>query len=133
MSDRQACRPRPGRGMGPAGASLALGLLLLATCAGPGPRPGSAEAREHAETVAACRQRADEMYNIRHRDAIYAGPSQVNTPFSADDTANTPGRGLSQMYERDSMVTDCVRNTGAEGDRTPEQGALPPPAPAARP
>jgi hypothetical protein len=32
------------------------------------------------------------------------------------------------------MMSDCVRNTGAEGNRTPEQGAPPPPpGPVARP
>ena len=45
-------------------------------------------------------------------------------------------RGLSALFERDSMMSDCIRNTGAEGDRTlePEQGPLPPgPGPIARP
>lgn len=116
--------------------SPALILFLLAACAGPGPQLGTGQARADAETAAACRQRADDVYNMRHRDSIYAPPSQVNTPFSANYQPGVQDRGLSALFERDSMVSDCERNTGAEGDRTPEQGALPPPPgpnPVARP
>ncbi len=113
---------------------LALMLFLLAGCAEPGAPPGSAQAQANEQTAVACRQRADELYNIRHRDTIYAPASQVNTPFSANYQPGIPDRGLSQLYERDSMVSDCERNTGAEGDRTPDPGTSPPgPTPIARP
>lgn len=106
---------------------LALVLALLAGCALPGaPPPGSPQAQANAQTAAACRQRADDLYNIRHRDTIYAPASQVNTPFSANYQPGVPDRGLSQLYEHDSMVRDCERNLGAEGDRTPDQGTPPP-------
>lgn len=127
-------RLRPGGGVRAAGAPLALIMLLLAACAGPGgPPPGSAQAQANAETAAACRQRADAVYNMRHRDTIYAPPSSVNTPFSADYAPGVEDRGLSQLFERDSMVSDCVRNTGTESGRTPEQGTAPAPNPVARP
>jgi hypothetical protein len=114
---------------------LSLGLLLfvLAACAGPGPQLGG-QAQADAQTAAACRQRADEVYNMRHRDTIYAAPSEVNTPFSANYQPGVQDRGLSQIFERDSMVSDCERNIGAEGNRTPEQDTSPPgPGPVARP
>ncbi len=115
--------------------ALATLLALLAGCALPGaPAPGSPQAQANEQTAAACRQRADALYNIRHRDAIYAPASQVNTPFSANYQPGVPDRGLSDLYERDSMVSDCERNTGSEGDRTPDDAALPPVnAPVARP
>jgi hypothetical protein len=115
--------------------ALATLLALLAGCAFPGaPQPGSPQAQANEQTAAACRQRADALYNIRHRDAIYAPASQVNTPFSANYQPGVPDRGLSDLYERDSMVSDCERNTGSEGDRTPDDAALPPVnAPVARP
>jgi len=123
----------PSGGVGSAGAALAL-IVLLAACAGPGPQPGGAQVQANAATAAACRQRADQVYNMRHRDTIYAPPSDINTPFSANYAPGIGDRGLSDVFERDSMVSDCVRNTGAEGDRTPEQqGTLPPPNPVARP
>jgi hypothetical protein len=113
---------------------LVLLLSVLAACDGPAPLPASGQARADAQTVAACRQRADDVYNMRHRDTIYAPPSDVNTPFSANYAPGSEDRGLSQLFERDSMMSDCVRNTGAEGNRTPEQGAPPPPpGPVARP
>jgi predicted small lipoprotein YifL len=113
---------------------LALILFMLAACTEPAPLPASGQARANAETAAACRQRADEVYNMRHRDTIYAPPSEVNTPFSANYQPGVQDRGLSAIFERDSMVSDCERNIGAEGDRTPEQGASPPgPGPGAAP
>jgi hypothetical protein len=104
---------------------------LLAGCVDPGAPPGSAQSLANAQTAAACRQRADQVYNMRHRDTIYSPPADVNTPFSAGYAPGEEDRGLSRLFERDSMVSDCVRNTGAEGDRTPEseQGTLPPPGP----
>ena len=114
---------------------LALPVLLLAACAGPGgPAPGSPQAQANAQTAEACRQRADEVYNMRHRDTIYAPPADVNAPFSGSYAPGSEFRNLSGIYERDSMVSDCERNTGVEGTRTPEQGAPPPGyGPVARP
>jgi hypothetical protein len=113
----------------------ALPVLLLAACAGPGgPAPGSPQAQANAQTAEACQQRADEVYNMRHRDTIYAPPADVNTPFSGSYAPGVEDRTLSGIYERDSMVSDCERNTGVEGSRTPEQGAPPPGyGPVARP
>ena len=104
-----------------------LALPLLAGCAGGQPLTGEALANE--QTVTACRQRADQAYAITHRDQIYATGSQVNTPFSANYQPDNPSRGLSDLYEHDQMVDDCIRNTGAEGSRTPQL----PPAPQSQP
>jgi hypothetical protein len=126
---------------------LALALCLPAGCVEQGPPPGSAQAQANAQTAAACRQRADQVYNTQHRDTIYAPPAEVNTPFSASYGPGEEDRGLSALFERDSIMSDCVRNTGAEGDRTPDTQqatspsgpmapvhlAPPPPGPLARP
>lgn len=111
-----------------------LGVLLsiqLSACAYPGaPPPGSREAQERQDLVAACEHRADEAYDITHRGDIYAPESQVNTPFSANYQPGIADRGLADLHARDRMVSDCIRNTGAEGTRTPQ---LPSPPPAAHP
>jgi len=115
---------------------LVLLTPLIAGCTFPAPAPPSGEAQEQQGLVAACRQRADEAYNLTHRDQIYASGSQVNTPFSANYQPGVPDRGLSDLFVRDQMVSDCVRNTGSEGSRTPtgnEAGALPNAAPARQP
>lgn len=105
---------------------LALLPLLLGSCTVPlGGPPATPESRAQQSLVEACRHRADEAYNLTHRGDIYAPESQVNTPFSANYLAGVPDRGLSDMYARDQMVSDCVRNTGAEGSRTPTGSELP--------
>lgn len=97
-----------------------IGLLpLMAACA---TQPQTAQSRADAATEAACRQRADEIYNRRYRDQTYNVQQTQNTPFSGNYTT-PPDRGLSQMYTRNSLVRDCIRNTGTETDRS-----LPPPA-----
>jgi hypothetical protein len=112
--------------------SLALGLFLLAACDAPNPPPTSGQARADAATAAACRQRADAVYNERHRDTLYAPPPDVNTPFSAGYAPGEEDRNLSNVFERDSVLSDCERNTGTQGNRTPEHNA-PAPGPVARP
>ncbi|HTW72708.1 MAG TPA: hypothetical protein VME47_22710 [Acetobacteraceae bacterium] len=106
--------------------SLALMPLLLGACTFPlGAPPSTPESRAQQSLLEACRRRADEVYNLTHRGDIYASESQVNTPYSADYQPGLPERGLSQLYARDQMVSDCVRNTGAEGNRTPSGTELP--------
>lgn len=94
-------------------------LVMLAGCAGPplaSPGPGS---QADSATQAACRQRAEEVYDRRHRDSIYSPSQATNTPYSGAYAAGVPNRGLSQIYERDSLIRDCVRNVGTETDRGP--------------
>jgi hypothetical protein len=106
---------------------LALLPLVLAACAIPlGGPPSTPESRAQQSLLNACRRRADEAYDVTHRGDIYAPESQVNTPFSANYLPGVPDRGLSEQYEHDQMVSDCVRNTGAEGSRTPTSTGLPP-------
>lgn len=100
-------------------------LLMLVQCGQP-PAP-TGQARADAETLAACREHADAVYDRNHRDAIYTISSR-DSPYSANYTPGVMDRGLPQLYGRDSMVRDCVRNTGTETNRTPTQ-APPPPTP----
>jgi len=86
------------------------------------------QTRADAATWAACRSHADEVYNRQRRDTIYTINSR-NSPFSGNDsTTGIADRGLSERYGRENMIRDCVRNTGAEADRT---AAARPAAPAA--
>lgn len=127
-------RPAEGGGFRGFGALAAMAMVLaLTACAGSALPPTTSDARENAATMAACRQRAEQVYDIRHRDAIYAMQSGANSPYSASYVPGVPERGLSQLYEQDTMVSDCVRNTGVEGDRTPDQAPAPQPNPVARP
>ena len=99
-------------------------LAALAACTAPTP-----EGRLDAATRAACRARADQQYEIRHRDTIYAVPQDSNTPFSGAYAPGVPSRGLSQLYEHEMIMRDCVRNAGPESDREPVAPTDAPPRP----
>ena len=102
---------------------LLLPMLALAQCAPPPPPVG--QARADAQTLAACREHADTVYDRTHRDTIYT-ISSANSPYSANYTPGVMDRGLPQRYSQENMVRDCVRNTGTETTRTPTEA--PPPA-----
>lgn len=108
-------------------AVLTLALLTLTACTD-APAP-TGQAKADAATQAACRQRADEVYDQQNRGAIYAPQSSFNTPFSANYTPGVTDRGLADLYEHNRLIRDCVRNTGTGTDRTPPQ----PPAETAKP
>jgi len=105
----------------PASAAMIVFSVVLAGCAAP--QQGAPATRANAETVAACRQHADQVYDRRHRDTIYSPAQGTNTPFSGNYAPGVPDRGLSQLFERDSLIRDCVRNTGTESDRGPGPSA----------
>ena len=90
---------------------LLLPMLALAQCAPPPPPVG--QARADAQTLAACREHADTVYDRTHRDTIYT-ISSANSPYSANYTPGLVTRGLPQRYGFENMVRDCVRNTGTE-------------------
>jgi hypothetical protein len=79
--------------------------------------PPTGQAQADSSTRAACRQRAEEVYNQQNRAEIYSPQSQVNTPFSANYTPAEAGPGLSQLFAHDRMVNDCVRNSGTGAER----------------
>ena len=93
-----------------------LGMLALSACGDGAPQSGQAQA--DASTRAACRQRANEVYNQQNRGDIYAPASQVNTPFSGNYVPGISDRGLSQLFVQDKMISDCVRNTGTGAERS---------------
>ena len=118
----------------PATLAVLLASLALAACDGGGSYGGGsgvgggAISRSDAATLAACSQHADQVYDQRNRAAIYMPQSSVNTPYSANFTPEVTTRGLADRYSRDSMIRDCVRNTGTETDRNvaspPAAGAV---------
>jgi hypothetical protein len=98
--------------------------LLLAGCAEaapPPPPPLTGQARADAETAEACRQRAEQVYDIRHRDDIYSPLPQVDSPFASNYRPGAvPSQNLSALHEHDQLIADCIRNTGAETSHTPQ-------------
>lgn len=98
-------------------AAALLGCLLLGACTFGSP-PLTGQERANQETVSACRQRAEQVYDIQHRPDIYRPPPAINTPSSgAFSPVGMTDRRLSDLYARDQLVSDCVRNTGTETSR----------------
>jgi hypothetical protein len=90
--------------------------MLLAPAQSARPPPPFGQARADAETLAACRQHANAVYDRQNRDSIYTINNR-NTPYSANDSYSDVDRGLSQRYGYENMTRDCVRNTGLETNR----------------
>jgi hypothetical protein len=101
---------------------LLLATLVLVRCTLPAPPTG--QARADAETLAACREHADAVYDRNNRDTIYT-ISNRDSPYSANYTPGVTDRGLAQRFDHENMVRDCVRNTGTETDRSPSTEPAP--------
>ncbi|WP_428493590.1 hypothetical protein [Rhodopila sp.] len=115
-------RPRSNLGHIPAAALLV--AVALAGCDRPAP---TGQARADAETRAACEHRAEQAYEQQNRAEIYGPQSQVNTPYSANYVSGDSTRGLSDLFVHDRMVSNCIRNTGTDTDRTPLPSTPSPP------
>ena len=72
-----------------------LTAIILSGCADGAPQ--SPQAQADAATNAACRQRANEVFDRQNRGAIYSANSSANSPFSANFTPDVTSRGLSQL------------------------------------
>ena len=81
----------------------------------PAERAGAGQRRDWA----ACRQRANQVYEQQNRGQIFSTASQVNSPFSNNYAPGDTNRGLSDVFAHDRMVNDCVRNTGTGAERAP--------------
>nr|WP_294521188.1 hypothetical protein [uncultured Rhodopila sp.] len=92
-----------------------LGAVALSACDS---APQTAQQQADAQTAAACRQRANEIFDRQNRGAIYAANPSTNSPFSANFTGDNPSRGLSQQFAHDRQVSDCIRNSGTGAERS---------------
>ena len=106
-----------------------LAALWASACGGGGttvtPPPPTGQARADAATLAACRERADEVYNRQNRGTIYSINNR-DAPFSGSYAPVPIDNGLSQRYAHQNMISDCVRNTGTESDRSTTYQPEPP-------
>jgi hypothetical protein len=105
----------------------ALALAGLAACATPFGGTAS-RGTVSPKTMAACRQRADAVFDQQNRDAVYRADmyaaSQRDAPFGGAGMAGNPSSGLSDRYARDTILDDCLNGTTSGADVT--TGAPPP-------
>ena len=100
-----------------------LTLIALAGCAGGQRQPLSLTERD---SISACRQQANDIYDRQNRGEIYSIDSN-GTPSSSYGGGVLPNAGLSDEYAHRRLVDNCVRNTGAGSNAPVAVG--PPPSP----
>ena len=122
-----------------------LPLAVLIGCTSPQPPAPGSRAAASPQTMAACRQRADEVYNRQNPNEVYSSDMFAgglkDTPYAGRDVAGISNRGLSGRYARETMLDDCLRSVAGNIGTSPEPPApdatsaplpLPPQAPATR-
>jgi hypothetical protein len=105
--------------------ALALGGVL-AGCAPPaGPPPT-------AQQMAACRQRADEVWERNNRGEIYRADVYASgtrdAMFSSSGSPNLGVRELQGRFARDQILSDCLRAVAGNVGSNPDSPTAPMPA-----
>jgi hypothetical protein len=113
-----------GGAVGPSGSAAGGGM------AGPEPTSYSASflggaPKVDLQTQAACRERANEIWEQQDRANIYKPNSSVNTPFSANWEPDVPSRGLADQYAYGKTVADCERESGSGSEQPNPVSASP--------
>jgi len=93
-----------------------LALLLLAALAGcAAQRPPVSRSQSAAEQE--CRDRADQVFEIRNRGDKYRSDQYVSgqrdTPYGGSIPTD-PTADLQARYQRDQLLTDCLRRVRAQ-------------------
>ncbi|MCL2427609.1 MAG: hypothetical protein FWD12_00075 [Alphaproteobacteria bacterium] len=95
-------------------ATLWLATTLLVAC---NPPPPSPESRANQATLAACRQRADQVFRTQNRGALFTQDSLAAQ--SGVFNQGISNQGLSDRFSWDSQVADCVRSESRPAPPTP--------------
>ena len=82
--------------------------------------------------MAACRQRADEVFSRQNRGAVYRADmlagGQRDSPFAGLGQPGEPGEGLPARYSRETMLDECLNGLSGSADAPPAD-AQPAPQP----
>jgi hypothetical protein len=103
-------RSPPRSALSRAACAALLTLLALGACAAVQQPRSQASAAQKA----ACRQRADEVYEKQNRGDVYRADNFAggmrDTPYAAQGMPGSPNAGLSARFARDTLFDDCLRN-----------------------
>jgi hypothetical protein len=80
--------------------------------------------RHDAATIAACRQRAEQIYTQQNRAEMFQS-DQSSSPFAASGLTGITSTGLGQRYGYDTNVNNCVRNSEAQTETAPTSTPAP--------
>lgn len=81
-----------------------LAVLALSACS---PAGDGANQRADQHVRAACRDRINEVYDMRNREQIFAPNSSMNSPLSANYESGDASRGLADQFAYQRMQADC--------------------------
>jgi len=88
-----------------------LAALVLTGCAASTPQSHATAAQQTA-----CRQQADQAFQLRNPGASYTADAYVSgtrdTPFSSSGAAGDTTSGLPARYSRDTLYSNCVNGIG---------------------
>ena len=73
--------------------------------------PGGSGGRPSPAAVAACRQRADEIY-LKQNRGLLSERDQSLSPYSSTGLPDNPAQGLGAMFGRDQDFANCLRSSG---------------------
>ncbi len=90
-------------------------LVLVALSACQSAPPRSPRASADAATVAACRERADEVFARQNRVDL-SRRDERDAPFASSYNSGITTRGLGDRYEWGRMVAACTRGGGPGGE-----------------
>jgi len=80
------------------------------------PAPTPADQARTAD-VNACRERADQVFTRQNRDHVYRvddyNTDTRDSPFATNGVKGVTSAGLPQQFNRDTMVQNCLRGSGA--------------------
>jgi hypothetical protein len=96
---------------------VACALVLLALPAACARQP----APSHADAITAdtCRKRVEAVYNARNPEQVYNQDNYLTStrdaPFGTSGTIGVTTRGLGGEYQRQQMLSDCIKGQGTIG------------------
>jgi hypothetical protein len=89
-------------------------IALPAACARQ-PPPSPAD----AITAETCRKRVDAIYSARNPEQVYQQDNYLSStrdaPFGTSGTIGVTTRGLAGEYQRQQMLSDCIKGQGPIG------------------
>ena len=104
-------------------AAVLLLPLAVAACAGRSGTATYASTRADPQVAAACRARAESVYNQQNR-ADLSRRDERDTPFSSSRNSGITSAGLGQLYGRDRMVASCIATSGGASSEASTGPAL---------
>ncbi|MBN9507544.1 MAG: hypothetical protein J0I21_00350 [Alphaproteobacteria bacterium] len=89
-------------------------LALPAACA-----PQAPQSHADAITAETCRKRVEAVYNVRNPGQVYNQDNYLTStrdaPFGTSGTIGVTSRGLGGEYQRQQMLSDCIKGQGTIG------------------